>query len=153
MFCEHKDKQLVAGVVIPAEPKWASTILHALEKNETLQFRVDYWSLNAAAIPDTYPLPHIDECIDSSGEALVITELEAPWGYWQRPIKVKDRDKNTFTSLLCTNRYTRISFGLRNALATIQRALNIILSGVRWKTCLVCIIGVVMFSRKTRQNV
>ena len=38
-------------------------------------------------------------------------------------------------------------FGLRNAPATFQRALDIILSGVRWQTCLIYLDDVIVFSK------
>ena len=43
-------------------------------------------------------------------------------------------------------------FGLRNAPATFQRALNIILSGVRWQSCLIYLDDVIVFSRSTDEH-
>ena len=61
------------------------------------------------------------------------------------PIAERDQDKTTFTSHVGTFCYKRMPFGLRNAPATFQRALDIIQSGVRWKTCLVYMDDVVIF--------
>ena len=44
-------------------------------------------------------------------------------------------------------------FGLRNAPATFQRALDIMLSGVRWQICLVYLDDVIVFSRTVEQHV
>ena len=68
------------------------------------------------------------------------------------PIAEGDPDKTTFTSHMGTFRYKRMHFGLRNAPATFQRALDIILSGARWKTCLVYIDHVVIFSRTEEEH-
>ena len=68
------------------------------------------------------------------------------------PIAERDRDKTTFTSHMCTFRFKRMPFGLRNAPAIFQRALDIILSGVRWKTCLVYIEDVVIFSKTEKEH-
>ena len=103
-------------------------------------------------ISDTYPLPRMEDCIDSLGEARLFTTLDALWGYWQVPIAERDRDRTTFTSHMGTFRYKRMPFGLRNAPATFQRALDIILSGVRWKTCLVYIDDVVIFSKTQEEH-
>ena len=48
---------------------------------------------------------------------------------------------------LGTFRHLRMPFGLRNAPATFQRALDIILSGVRWQTCLIYLDDVIIFSK------
>ena len=43
-------------------------------------------------------------------------------------------------------------FGLRNASAAFQRALDIILSGVRWQSCLIYLDDVIVFSRSTDEH-
>jgi len=68
--------------------------------------------VDSITIPDTYPLPRMDDCIDSLAGAKVFSTLGAIWGYWQVPIAEEDRDKTTFTSHLGTYRYLRMPFGL-----------------------------------------
>jgi Reverse transcriptase (RNA-dependent DNA polymerase) len=108
---------------------------------------VDYQKLNSVTKPNTYPLPRVDECIDSLGDAVVFTTLDCNSGYWKIPVHPEDRDRTTFTSHYCIYRFLRLSFGLRNAPATFQRAIDIILSGVKWKTCLVYLDDVIVFSK------
>ena len=83
------------------------------------------------AKPDVYPLQRMDDCLDSLGDAMIFTTLDANSGYWQFLMEKEDNDKTTFTTFARTFRYKRMPFGLRNAPATFQRALDIILSGVR----------------------
>ncbi|CDF34348.1 unnamed protein product [Chondrus crispus] len=85
--------------------------------------------LNAKTAADSYPLPRMDDCIDSLGDAAVFTTLDCNSGYWQIPVAPEDRDKTTFTTHMGTFRHFRRPFGLKGALATFQRALDIILSG------------------------
>ena len=51
------------------------------KKDGTLRFCVDSRRLNALEIPDTYPLPRLEDCIDSLGKARLFTTLVAQWGY------------------------------------------------------------------------
>ena len=95
---------------------------------------------------DTYPLPRMDECLDSLGEAKYFTTLDCNSGYWQIPIAKEDRNKTTFTCHDGTYRFLRMPFGLCNAPATFQRTVDILLSGYRWKTCLVYLDDVIIFS-------
>ena len=76
----------------------------------TLRFFVDFRRLNALTIPDNYPLPQMEDCIDSLGKARLFTTLDALWGYWQVPIAERDRYKTTFTSHMGTFRYKRMPF-------------------------------------------
>jgi len=106
---------------------------------------VDYRLLNAVSKRDSYPLPRIDECIDSLGEAKVFSTLPCNAGYWQVLIADGDREKTAFVCHKGAYHYKRMPFGLTNAPATFQRALDIILSGVKWKSCLVYLDDVIVF--------
>jgi hypothetical protein len=92
-----------------------------------------------------YPLPRIDECIDSLGDAVVFWTLDCNSGYWQIPLDEADRDKTTFCSHAGSFRFLRMFFGLLNAPATFQRAIDIILSGLKWRTCLVYLDDVIIY--------
>ncbi len=95
----------------------------------------------------SYPLPRMDECIDSLGDTKVFTTLDANSGYWQLPVWDKDRDITAFTSHAGLYEFTHMPFGLMNALATFQRALDIILAPFKWQTCLVYLDDIIIFSK------
>ena len=79
---DHINLQLAADVIEPAQSEWASPVLLAPKKDGTLRFCVDFRRLNTLTIPDTHPLPRMEDCIDSLGEARLFTTLDALWGYW-----------------------------------------------------------------------
>ena len=141
------DRMLKAGVIEPAQSEWASPVVLVPKKDGTLRFCVDYRRLNAMSVRDSYPLPRMDECIDSLGEAKVFTTLDCNWGYWQVPIREKDRDKTTFASHSGLYRFLRMPFELMNAPATFQRALDIVLSPFKWRTCLIYLDDVIIYSK------
>jgi len=145
-------KMLDAGVIEPASSEWASPVVLVPKKDGSLRFCVDYRRLNAKTVGDSYPLPRIDDCLDSLGDAAIFTTLDRNAGYWKVPVAPEDRDKTTFTSYMGTFRYVRMPFGLRNAPATFQRALDIVLSGVRWRSCLIYFDDVIVFSQTVKQH-
>ena len=124
-------------VIEEAECEWASPILFVPKPDGTIRFCVDYRRLNAMTVRDSYPIPRMDECIDSLGDARIYTALDANCGYWQIEIEENDRNKTAFTSHQGLYRFKRMPFGLRNAPGTFQRAADVILSKVKWKTALV----------------
>ena len=136
-----------AGLIEPANTEWASLVVLVPKKDGSLRFCVDYRRLNAKKRADSYPLPRMDHCIDSLGDASVCTTLDCSSGYWQIPVAPADCDKTTFTTRMGTFRYLRMTFGLRGAPATFQRAPDIIISRVRWQICLVYLDDVIVFSR------
>lgn len=149
---EHVDSMLEKGIIEPAQSAWASPVVLVLKADGSLRFCVDYRKLNAVTVRDTYPLPRMDECIDSLGEAKVFTTLDANWGYWQVPVAPKDRDKTAFVCHAGLYRFKRMPFGLTNAPATFQRAIDIILSQYKWKTCLVYLDDIIVYSRNMEDH-
>ena len=125
---DHINLQLAADLIEPDQSEWASPVLLAPKKDGTLRYCIDFRRLNTVTTSDTYPLPRMGDCIDSLVEARFFKTLDAMCGYWQVPIAEGDRDKTTFTSHMGTFRYKRMRFGLRNAPAIFQRALDIVLS-------------------------
>jgi hypothetical protein len=58
------DRMLAQQVIEPATFEWASPIVLVPKPDGALRFCVDYRRLNMIPVPDTYPLPRMDECID-----------------------------------------------------------------------------------------
>ena len=149
---EEVKRMLKAGVIEPSQSEWAAPVVIAPKSDGTLRFCVDFRKLNEMTVRDTYPLPRMDDCIDSLGDATVFSTLDANWGYWQVNIAPRDWDKTTFTSHVGTYRFKRMPFGLTNAPATFQRTLDIILNRYTWRTCLVYLDDIIIFSKDKEQH-
>ena len=146
------DKMLRAGVIEPAQSAWASPVVIVPIQDRSYRFCVDYRRLNAVTIRDVYPLPRMDDYIDSLGEPSVFTTLDCNPGYWQIPIREEDHDKTAFTSHAGTFRLIRMPFGLTNAPATFQRTIDILLSRYRWQSCLVYLDDIIIFSKNKEDH-
>jgi hypothetical protein len=72
---EEIQKMLAQYFIEPATCEWASPIVLVPKPDGSIRFYVDYMRLNAITEPDTYPLPRMEEFIDSLGEAVVLR----PW--------------------------------------------------------------------------
>ena len=145
------DRILRAGIE-PTSTEWASPVVFVPKKDGTMRFCVDYRKQNAVTVRDSYPLPRMDEFIDSLGDATVFTTLDCSSRYWQVEIAEEDRDKTTFTSHSGLYRFLRVLFGLKNAPATFQRAVDIILSRLKWETALVYLDDVIVYSRTVTEH-
>jgi len=88
----------------------------------------------------------MDDCLDSLGDAQFFSTLDCNAGYWQIPIAEEDKPNTTFTCHCGTYQCTRLPFGLCNSPATFQRAIDMILSGVKWQNVLVYLEDLIIFS-------
>ncbi len=146
-------KQLEANVVEPSMSEWAAPVLFVPKKDGKLRFCIDYRKLNEVTVKDSYPIPRMDDCLDSLGEATIFTGLDAYSGYWQMNVAKKDRHKTAFTCHAGTFQCVRMPFGLTNAPATFQRGLDMVLSKFKWKTCLVYLDDVIIYSKSVEDHI
>ena len=82
---------------------------------------VGYTDLNDACPKDSFPLPCINQIVDTSVEHGILSFLDAFFGYHQIPMYPPDAEKTSFITphgLLC---YNVMPFRLKNAGATYQR--------------------------------
>ena len=132
-------KLLQAGIIYPiSDSTWVSptqvvskksgvtTVKN--EKGEELSTRlttgwrvyIDYRRLNEVTRKDHFPLPFIDQLLERVSGHPFYCFLDGYSGYFHIEIAPEDQEKTTFTCPFGTYAYTRMPFGLCNALATFQ---------------------------------
>jgi hypothetical protein len=108
-------------------PDWLANPVIVPKKGRKGRMCVDFMSLNKACPQDPFPLPHIDQIIDSTAECDLLCFLDAFSGYHQIKMAVQDVEKTAFLSPCGVYCYTCMPFGLPNAGATFQRLMHIAL--------------------------
>ena len=147
------EKMLRDNVIRPSKSEWASPVVLAPKNDGTLRFCVDYRKLNEVTKKDSYPIPRMDDCMDTLGKAKIFSSLDANSGYWQIAVDEQDIPKTAFVCHQGLFEYMRMPFGLTNAPATFQRALDIALAGYKWQTCLVYLDDVIVFSESEEDHI
>ena len=116
------------------------------KKDGTTRFCVDYRKLNAITCKDSYPLPRIDDVLDSLSGSKYFTTLDLQSGYHQVAMHSDSKDKTAFVTHAGVYAYDVMSFGLCNAPPCFQRVMSRVLHGLEWKLCLVYIDDVIIFA-------
>lgn len=101
------EEKLSADVIEPSGIELARPVVFAPKTFGKWRFCVNYRRMNQETIPDRYPLPRLDDCLDSLEDAKILPTLDAMAGYWPIPIRQEDRDKTTFTTHIGTDRYEK----------------------------------------------
>ena len=89
-------EMLEKGVTQLSNSPWSSPIVLAKKKNGSVRFCIDYRKVNAITRKDAYPLPRIDETLDTLAGSKLYTTLDLKTGYWQVEVENEDRAKTTF---------------------------------------------------------
>jgi len=133
------------GVVEPSTGEWDSPVVMVPKPHGSVRFCIDNRKLNLMTVKDAYPIPWMDECIDSLGDARVFATLDCNAGYWQIPVAEEDKHLTAFTCHSGAWKCVRLPFGLCNAPATFQRVIDMILAGVKRQICIVYLDDVIVF--------
>jgi hypothetical protein len=105
-------------------PEWLANPVLVKKKCGKWRMCVDYTGLNKACPKVPYPLPRIDQIVDSTVGCETLSFLDAYSGYHQIKMKESDQLATSFITPFGMYCYTTMPFGLRNAGATYQRCMN-----------------------------
>jgi hypothetical protein len=128
---EEVARLLAAGFIMEVlHPDWVSNpVLVEKKKDEPAIVKiwrmcVDYTNLNKACPKVPFPLPRIDQVIDSTAGYELLSFIDAYSGFHQIPLYQLDQIKTSFITPYGAYCYLTMSFGLRNAGATYQRCMQ-----------------------------
>ena len=117
-------KQFDVGFLAMAKyPQWVANIVLVPKKDGKVRMCVDYRDLNWASPNDNFPLPYINTLVDNTTMFSLFSFMDGFSGYNQIKMTLEDMEKTIFITLWGTFCYKVMSFGLKNAGATYQRAM------------------------------
>ncbi|XP_059630097.1 uncharacterized protein LOC132273081 [Cornus florida] len=125
-----------------------------MKKNDKLRVCVDFRNLNNATTKDEYPMPVADQLIDSAAKHEILSFMDGHSGYNQIYLAEEDIHKTAFrcSRSIGTFEWIVMPFGLKNAGATYQRAMNSIFHDMIGRFMEIYIDDVVVKSSAKRQH-
>lgn len=108
----HLQKMIAAGVVEPSLSEWASPPVLIRKRDGSVRYVIDYRKLNEVTKKEVYPLPLIEECLDTLAGNEWFSKLDASSAYWQVKMREEDKPKTAFITKYGLFQFTRMSFGL-----------------------------------------
>ena len=124
------------------------------KKDNSLRMCVDFRKLNSKTVKDAYPIPRIQDNLDSLNGAQWFSSLDCGMAYHQIPLEVSDRPKTAFaTPRGGLYQYVTMPFGLCNAPATFQRIIEKVLVGLQWHILVLYLDDIVVFSKLVDQHI
>src|SRR6185369_5995394 len=126
------------GLIEPSQSPWASNIV-IVKKNGEDRYCYDYRPLNEVSIKDSFRLPNIEETLEKLQGATFISVMDLFSGFWQIPMAPEDKEKTAFICPQGLWQYKAMPFGLSNAPATFQRAMEHVLASCLGKFAFVFI--------------
>jgi hypothetical protein len=103
---------------------WLANPVIVPKANGKLRMCIDYTNLNKACPKDPYPLPRIDQIVDSTSGCDLLSFLDAYSGFHQIQMSREDRKHTAFVIVDGLYYYVVMPYGLKNALSTFVRAMS-----------------------------
>ena len=124
---DEEDKLLIAGFIREVYyPDWLANVVLVKKANGKWRMCVDFTDLNSVCPKDSFPLPRIDQLVDSTAGHKLLTFMDTFSGFNQ--IKMLEEDQIAFITSQGLYCYKVMPFGLKNARAIYQRLVNRIFS-------------------------
>jgi Reverse transcriptase (RNA-dependent DNA polymerase) len=129
-FLEENER---LGYIEKVDSPWSSPWFFIKKKDGTLRPVQDYCEVNKWTIWDVYPIPRIEQILESLNGKELFTVFDVRMGYNNVLIKKEDRWKAVFKTPYGLYQPKVMFFGLTNLLATFQRTMDRVFRQLRNK--------------------
>ena len=139
-------KLLQQGTISKSTSPWASPICIVKKKDGSPRLCVDFREVNKYLSVPKYPLPRIDDVLQSFEGKKFFSVLDLTSGFWQIPIRKEDRHKTAFVTSEGLFEWNRLPFGLASSPAYFQRLMDLVIQGMKWTCAIAYIDDIIIFS-------
>ena len=144
---------LEAGAIHPSQSPWCNVLVFVQKKDGTLHFCMDFRHLNVHTKKDLYPLPHIQEALESVAGSAHFSSMDFKLGFWK--IKMAQGSQQ-YTAFMVGNlgfyEFTHMLFGLCNAPATFQHLMQNTLGELNLTYCVIYLDDVIVFGHMEEEH-
>lgn len=112
---------------------------------------IDYRKVNAQMVPDSYPMPRIDDMLDNLHGAKYFSKLDMTDGFWQIGLDERSREWTGFATRSKFWRWKVLPMGIMNSPSAFQRAMDQVLGELKWK-CVMCYVDDLIIFSETLED-
>ena len=150
---DEVNKLLVANFIREVHYlEWLANVVMVKKANEKWRMCVDFIDLNEAYPKDSFPLPRIDQLVDSIARHKLLTFMDAFSGYNQIQMAKEDQEKTAFITSQRLYCYKVMPFGLKNTGATYQKLVNQMFKKQIWRNVKVYVDGMLVKSKEEEDH-
>jgi hypothetical protein len=151
---EREVKNLLdAKIIVPLRYfDWVANLVPIRKKSGEIRLCIDFRNLNKSSLKDNYPLPKMDHVLEKVVGANRMSMINGFSKYNQIVVNEHDKEKTAFTTPWGTFMYDKMLFGLMNAGATFQHAMDIAFIDERDKFVVIYLDDLTIFSKSDEDH-
>jgi hypothetical protein len=144
---------LELGYIEPSTSPYGAPVLFVKKpRSEELRLVIDYRLLNKMTLRNRFPLPRIDDMLDSLAGAQCFTSIDLRQAYHQVKLTPSDKMKTAFRVPMGHYQWVTLSMGLTNAPAVFQSVVNNIFRPYLGKFVVVYLDDICVFSKNEEEH-
>ena len=140
---ESIDEMLKNNIIEECESPWNSSIVCVKKKDSNdIRICLDFRKLNEVTERPIFPIPNVDEILDSFGGSRYFSTLDLGNAYYQIELEESSKKKTAFSTRDRQYCFKRIPFGIAAAPATFQKMMSRMLGSLNWKIAIVYLLKI-----------
>ena len=144
---EHIQEMLDGGAICPSQSPWCNVVVLVCKKDGGLWFCIDLHKLNNRTKKDAFPLPQMQETMESLVGTRFFSTMDLKSGFWQVKMAKESQQYTTFrVGSMGVYEFLRMPYRLCNAPATFQRLMQNCLGEINLTYALIYLDNVIVFS-------
>ncbi|GFX52613.1 retrovirus-related Pol polyprotein from transposon 17.6 [Trichonephila clavipes] len=146
------EEWLNEGIIRPSSAEYASPIVMVKKKDGSSRMCIDYRKLNQKLVKDKFPLPIIEDVLDTLQEAKVYSTLDLRNGFFHVDV---DEDCRKYTSFIVPDgqfEFNKVPFGLSTSPGVFQRYVSSIFRDLTRKGIVISYLDDLVIPAKNEQE-
>jgi len=145
---------LGAKIIFPVRhTHWVANLMPARKKKRDIRLCINFRNLKKASQKDNYPVPSMEYILQCVSGSKMLSLLDGFSGYNQVLVSNGDQLKTTFNTKWGSYTYYRMPFGLINAGATFQRAMDLAFRGLINRSVAASMDDITIYSYHKRDHI
>ena len=150
---QHIQEMLDGGAIHPSQSPWCNAVVLVRKKDGSLRFCIDFRHLNAKTKKDSYPLPQMQETMESMVGSRYFSCMDLKSSFWQVKILEKACQYTAFTvGSMGMYEFLHMPYGLCNTPAMFQRLMQNCLGELNLTYALIYLDNVIVYSRTEEEH-
>ena len=94
---DARERHATGRAIRPSSSPWCNAVILVRKKDGGLRFCIDFRKLNARTKKDSYPLPRIQETLESLEGSCIFSSFDFKSGFWQVEMDEASKQYTAFT--------------------------------------------------------
>ena len=141
-----------AKLIEPTHSYWAAPSILMKKKDGSYRLVVDYRGLNKQIEKTSWPLPRINDVIDSLDRNCFYSSIDLTSGYFQMALDEESQNVTAVVTPMGFYKWKRLPMGLASAPEAFQNLMELIMSGLSYEVALVYLDDIFIFGRSFEEH-